>query len=168
MTSPTKKLKPKTKKNFFIADLPILSTLWRLAGFGDFREKNTEMHVALHRNFTAPVRVMDLVKMSKDTASVLVCTQKKIFWLGGAVFCEWRHKWRTFRPPWLTLSGPGRQPLDQWFPTFFISRPHLKIWHKPSAAAINCNSKSVTITTDKKKTHHFTCYVQCIYIHMHN
>ena len=37
---------------------------------------------------------------------------KKNFCLGGGgFFCEWRHKWRTFRPPWPTLSGPGRQPL---------------------------------------------------------
>jgi len=28
-----------------------------------------------------------------------------------AGFCEWRHKWRTFRPPWPTLPGPERQPL---------------------------------------------------------
>ena len=26
-------------------------------------------------------------------------------------FCDWRHKWRTFRPPWPTLPGPGRQLL---------------------------------------------------------
>ena len=35
---------------------------------------------------------------------------KKIFCVG--VVCEWRHKWRTFRPPWPTLPGPGRQPLS--------------------------------------------------------
>ena len=28
------------------------------------------------------------------------------------IFCEWRQKWRAFRPPRLTLPGPGRQPLD--------------------------------------------------------
>jgi len=44
--------------------------------------------VALHGNISAPVRVTDLVEVSKDTASVLVCTQKKIFCLGVAVFCE--------------------------------------------------------------------------------
>jgi len=34
---------------------------------------------------------------------------KKIFLLGGCLFfCEWRNKWRTFRP---TLPGPGREPL---------------------------------------------------------
>jgi len=32
---------------------------------------------------------------------------------GVLVFCEWRHKWRTFTfsPPWPTLLGPGRQLL---------------------------------------------------------
>jgi len=37
---------------------------------------------------------------------------KKFFFAWGVrVFCEWRHKWRTFRPPWPTLPGPGCQPL---------------------------------------------------------
>ena len=57
---------------------------------------------------SAPVRVVDLDEASKDAASLLVCTWKKIFLLGVRVFCEWRHKRRTFRPP---LPGPGRQPL---------------------------------------------------------
>ena len=35
---------------------------------------------------------------------------KKYFCLGVAGFCEWCHKWRTFRLLWLTLPGPGRQP----------------------------------------------------------
>jgi len=37
---------------------------------------------------------------------------KKNFLVGVLIFCEWRHKWRTFRPAWPTLLGPGRQPLD--------------------------------------------------------
>ena len=36
---------------------------------------------------------------------------KKFFAWGVRVFCEWRHKWRTFRPPWPTLPDPGRQLL---------------------------------------------------------
>jgi len=36
---------------------------------------------------------------------------KNFFCWGVWVFCEWGHKWRTFRPPWPTLPGPGRQPL---------------------------------------------------------
>jgi len=39
-------------------------------------------------------------------------SKKNFFCLGGWIFCEWRHKWRTFRPPWPTLPGPGRQQLD--------------------------------------------------------
>jgi len=60
--------------------------------------------VTLHGNISVPVRVTDLVEVSKDAVSLLVCTRKKIFWLGVAGFCKWGHKWRTFRPPWLTLS----------------------------------------------------------------
>jgi len=33
-----------------------------------------------------PVRVTDLVEASKDAASLLDCTRKKLFCLGGAVF----------------------------------------------------------------------------------
>jgi len=54
--------------------------------------------MALGRNIFAPVWVMDLVEVSKDAASLLVWTWKN-FLLGGAGLCEWRHKWRTFRPP---------------------------------------------------------------------
>jgi len=42
--------------------------------------------MALHRNISTPVRVTDLVEVSKDAASLLACTRKKIFWLGGAGF----------------------------------------------------------------------------------
>jgi len=63
---------------------PIL-TLWRLAAFGNFWKTK---HVALHGNIFAPVQVTDLVEASKDTASLLVCTRKKIFCLGVRVFCE--------------------------------------------------------------------------------
>jgi len=48
--------------------------------------------VALHGNFSGPVCSTDLVKVSKDTASLLVCTQKKMFCLGVRVFRGWHHK----------------------------------------------------------------------------
>jgi len=59
---------------------------------------------------SGPICSTDPVKVSKDTATLLVYTRKKIFLL-VSVFCEWRHKWRTFRPPRPTLPGPGHQPL---------------------------------------------------------
>jgi len=60
-------------------------TLWRPAAFGDFWKKNAEAHVALRGNISAPVRVTDRVEVSKDAASLLVCTQKS-FLLGGLGF----------------------------------------------------------------------------------
>jgi len=59
-------------------------------------------------NFSGPVCSTDPVNVSKDAASLLVCTRKQNFAWGCVFFCEWRHKWRTFRPPWPTLPGPGR------------------------------------------------------------
>ena len=41
--------------------------------------------MALRRNISAPVRVTDLVEVSKNTASLIVCTRKKIL-LGGFRF----------------------------------------------------------------------------------
>jgi len=69
--------------------------------------------VALRGNISTAVWVPDLVEASKDVASLLVCTRKKKFFAWGVqVFCEWRRKWRTFRPSWPTVPGPGCQPLD--------------------------------------------------------
>jgi len=53
------------------------------------------MHVALHGNFSGQVSATDLVEVSKDAASLLVCTQKIFFDWGMRIFCEWRHKWKT-------------------------------------------------------------------------
>jgi len=41
------------------------------------------MHVALHGNYSSPVCSTDPVKVSKNVASLLVCTHKKYFLLGG-------------------------------------------------------------------------------------
>jgi len=79
--------------------------------FWGFSEKNAQTHIALRGNISALVWVTDLVEASKDAASLLVCTWKKFFAWGLWVFCEWRHKWRTFRPPWPILPGPGCKPL---------------------------------------------------------
>jgi len=64
--------------------------------------------VALRWNFSGLVYPTDPVKVSKDAASLLVRTRKKIFAWGMRFFCEWPHKWRTFRAPWPTLPGPSK------------------------------------------------------------
>jgi len=72
-------------------------------------KKTPGSHVALRGNISVPLQVADLVEMSKDAASLIVCTRKIIFCLGGVFFCLWHHKWRTF---WPSSPGPGLQPLD--------------------------------------------------------
>jgi len=42
--------------------------------------------MALHGNFSGPICFTDPVKVSKDAASFLVCTWKKIFCLGIVFF----------------------------------------------------------------------------------
>jgi len=74
-------------------------------------EKNTKTHVALRGNFSCSVSATDLVEASKDVASLLICTRKKFFAWGVRIFCEWRHKWRSFRPRWPTFPGPASQPF---------------------------------------------------------
>ena len=54
---------------------------------------------------------------------------KKNFLVGGCeFFCEWRHKWRAFRPPWPTLPGPGRQLLDGSISLKFLLDSRLQSW----------------------------------------
>jgi len=65
----------------FLAHLP----LWDLVTFGEFREKNTETHVALRWYFSGPVSSTDSVKVSKYAASLVACTRKK-FLVGGCGF----------------------------------------------------------------------------------
>jgi len=72
-----------TEKTF---KLTVINTL-ASGRFWDFK-KNTETHVALHRNFSSHISAMDLVEVSKDAANLLVCTRKKIFWWGVQIFCE--------------------------------------------------------------------------------
>jgi len=60
--------------------------------------------MALRGNISAPVQVADLVEVSKDTASLVVCTREKNFWLGGAGFLwvtsEVEDFLATFTWPW--------------------------------------------------------------------
>jgi len=56
--------------------------------------------MTLHTRNSGAESGRELFKGSKDVASLLVCTRKKLFGWGVQIFCEWHHKWRTFRPPW--------------------------------------------------------------------
>ena len=65
-------------------------------------------------------------EVSKNAASLLVCTQKKVFAWGLRFFCEWRHKWKTFRLPWPTLPGPRCQPLGDSISRKFLLQTRLQ------------------------------------------
>ena len=49
-------------------------------------KKTAGLHVALRRNISSPVRVMDLFEASKHAASLVVCTRKKLFGSGCRFF----------------------------------------------------------------------------------
>ena len=53
-----------------------------------FRKKTAGSHLALRGNISAPVRVTDLVEVSKDAACLVVCTRKNFFGWGVRVFCK--------------------------------------------------------------------------------
>ena len=81
------------------------------AWFWQFSQKNSTFRLPYQRPNSSADCARELFNGSNGSASLVDCTRKKFFVWGLRVFCEWRHKWRTFRPPWPTLPGPGRQPL---------------------------------------------------------
>ena len=83
--------------------------------------------MVLRGNFSGRVCSTDPVKVSNDTARLLVCTRKKVFCLGVRVLCERRHKWRTFRQPWPNLPGPGSQPLGGSISLKFLLETRLPV-----------------------------------------
>ena len=74
--------------------------------------KTTGLHLALCVRNSGAKSGRELFKGSKDATRLLVCMWKKFVGWGVRIFCEWRHKWRTFRPRWPTSPGPGPTLLD--------------------------------------------------------
>ena len=90
----------------------ILVIIWLSAGFGDSRAKTTRLHVALRTRNAGAESSGELFKGSKDAASLLLWTRKKLFGWGLRIFCEIRRKWRAFRPHWPFSPDPGLKPFD--------------------------------------------------------
>jgi len=72
----------KVAKSFLETSALNTSTSWLIQVV---RKQTAGSHVALCRNISASIQVTDLVKVSKDVASLVVCT-RKIFLVGGAGF----------------------------------------------------------------------------------
>jgi len=70
------------------------------------------LHVVLRGLNSGTESIRELFKCSKDSTHLPVCSEIFFSVLGFALFCEWRYKWRTFRPPWPTSPVPGPKLLD--------------------------------------------------------
>jgi len=90
-----------------------LLTPWRLGGFGDFRKKNSNFWLPYQRLSSSANCTRELFNGSNGSASLVDCNRKKNFCLGVWVFCEWRHKWSSFRVILAYVAWPRAQPLGQ-------------------------------------------------------
>ena len=86
-------------------------TFWRPTGFGDFRKKTRLNARNFAREFIRSSVLYRSGKSLKRHGKSSSLHSKKFFAWGVRVFCEWRHKRKTFRPPWPTLPGPRHQTL---------------------------------------------------------
>jgi len=73
--------------------------------------KNQQFSCVFIWEISSAERTRELLKSSKDSASLRVYNEIKIFGFGFQIFCEW-HKWSTFKQLWSTSSGPGPKSLD--------------------------------------------------------
>ena len=103
-------------------------TLWRPLEFENFRKKTPKCTWLC--TGISPVCSTDPIKSQKTWQ--VFCTGKKNFARGVRAFCEWLCKWRTFRPPWPTLPGLGRQPLVKGNHIFEVEMCHLKLCVTPN------------------------------------
>ena len=104
---PTKRLTCFEQLIWFLLMLALLEPAFSAI----FAKKNSSFRLPYQRPSSYADFAKELFNGSNGSASLVDCTWKKIFAWGMRVFCEWRHKCRTFRPPWPTLPGPERQPL---------------------------------------------------------
>jgi len=81
--------------------------------FWRFSQKNSSFQLPYQRPSSSADCARELFNGSNGSASLVDCTRKKIFCLGGAVFCEWRHKWSGFRVFLAHVAWPRAQPLGQ-------------------------------------------------------
>jgi len=75
-----------------------------------FQPENSSFRLPYQRHSSSANCTKELFKGSNGSACLLVCTWKKIFWLGVADFFEWRHKWSSFRAILAHVSWPRTQP----------------------------------------------------------
>jgi len=90
-----------------------LLTPWRLGGFGNFLKENSSFRLPYQRPSSSADCARELLNGSNGSASLIDCTWKKNFAWEMRVFCEWRHKWNSFRVILAHVAWPRAQPLGQ-------------------------------------------------------
>ena len=81
--------------------------------FWRFSKKNSCFRLPYQRPSSSADCARELFNGSNGSASLVDCTRKKIFAWGVRVFCEWRHKWSSFRVILAHVAWPRAQPLGQ-------------------------------------------------------
>jgi len=71
------------------------------------RPKTSSCQLPHQRHSSSTDCTRELFKGSNGSDSLLDCTQKNFFGWGLRMSCEWCHKWSSFQPFWLMLSGLG-------------------------------------------------------------
>jgi len=71
----------------------------------DFGLKNSSFRLLYQRPSSSADCARELFKGSNGSASLLVCTRKRFFWLELRIYCEWCHKWSSLGSFWLMLPG---------------------------------------------------------------
>ena len=64
----------------------LMLTPWRLGSFGDFCKKNSSFRLPYQRPSSSADYARELFNGSNGLASLVDCTRKKFFYLGGAGF----------------------------------------------------------------------------------
>ena len=78
-----------------------------------FRPKNSSFRLPYQRPSSSADCARELFNSSNGSASLVDCTHKKFSWLGVWIFCDWRHKWSSFRVILGHVSWPRAQLLGQ-------------------------------------------------------
>jgi len=80
--------------------------------------------MSLHEHNSGAASARELFKHSRLGKSSTL--QWKKFLVLGFRFCQWRHKWSTFRLFWPTSPGPGPKPPDGSILLMFLLETRLK------------------------------------------
>jgi len=91
-----------------------------------FHPKTSSFRLPYQRHSSSTDCARELFNGSNGSATLLVCTRKKIFWLGVVDFCEWHHKWSSFWVILAHVTWPRAQPLGQSISLKFLLETRLE------------------------------------------